>query len=129
MQSLDVPTNTYLTFEVFMDRRLRMLTNHEIVVSDEAQLIGALDFLLQKRRHFKELYFFDDRVNYHVYKETANLSKTKFDCLKMIEKLSYTGSVSLDFTLSKYAEIFPYDITEMYPHLKNSCGPISFYDQ
>jgi hypothetical protein len=37
--------------------------------------------------------------------ELTNLTDTKFDCLKMIQKLSYTGSVSLDFTLSEiYAE-------------------------
>jgi hypothetical protein len=63
-------------------------------------LIGALDFLLQKREYFKNLYIFDDRVNYLVYNETTDLSETKFDCLKMINKLKYTGSVSLDFTLS-----------------------------
>lgn len=63
-------------------------------------MIGALDFLLQKREYFKNLYIFDDRVNYLVYNETTDLSETKFDCLKMINKLKYTGSVSLDFTLS-----------------------------
>ena len=87
-----------------MDHRIRMLTNHEIVVTDEAQLIGALDFLLQKREYFHNLYIFDDRVNYLVYSETTDLSETNFDCLKMINKLKYTGSVSLDFTLSQ-----PYD--------------------
>jgi len=64
-------------------------------------LIGALDFLLQKREYFKNLYIFDDRVSFQVYKETTNLNETKFDCLKMINKLKYTGSVSLDFTLSE----------------------------
>ena len=50
----------------------------------------------------KNLYIFDDRVNFHVYEETTNVSETKFDSLKMIKKFNYTGSVSLDFTLSEH---------------------------
>ena len=70
-------------------------------------MIGALDFLLQKREYFKNLYIFEDRVNYHVYINTTNLSETKFDSLKMIQKFNYTGSVSLDFTLSElYAKLY-----------------------
>lgn len=89
-----------------MDPRIRMLTNHEIVVTNEDQLIGALEFLFQKREYFKNLYIFEDRINYNVYKNSTNLSDIQFDCLKMIQKLNYKGSVSLDFTLS---EINSYD--------------------
>ena len=115
MQSLDVsmishlpmndpylsPYEKYFNVEAFMDPRIRMLTNHEIIVTNEAQLIGALDFLLQKREYFNKLYIFEDRINYQVYKNITYLSEIKFDCLKMIQRLRYTGSVSLDFTLSE----------------------------
>jgi hypothetical protein len=84
-----------------MDHRIRMLTNHEKVVLNQDLLIGALDFLFQKREFFKNLYIFEDRINYIVFMNIINLSAIKFDSLKIIQKLSYTGSVSLNFTLSK----------------------------
>lgn len=56
-----------VNIEPLFSPNLKILSNHEIIVSDEQEMLEVLKFLQNKRLYFRNLFQFEDRIVFRLY--------------------------------------------------------------